>query len=65
MKYTFSFEETNYGSISIDASATPTRSEVIDAIQNGKAFYNDTEYNDIVLVYTGRDSSKKEHPFER
>ena len=47
MKYTFSFKEINYGSIEIEADQMPDRSEVIDAIMNGGAFYGNTEYEDI------------------
>jgi len=65
MKYTFSFEETNYGSIVIEAATTPTRAEVIDAIQNGGAFYKDTEYGEIRLVETERTAPKKERQHER
>ena len=65
MKYTFSFEETNYGSIVIEAANTPTRAEVIDAIQGGSAFYKDTDYGEITLTETDRQSQKSERQFER
>lgn len=65
MKYTFSFEETNYGSIEIEAATTPTRAEVIDAIQNGGAFYKDTEYGEIKLTETDRQPSKQDREQER
>ena len=65
MKYTFSFEETNYGSIVIEAATTPTRAEVIDAIQNGGAFYKDTEYGEIKLTETDRQTPKHERQYER
>lgn len=65
MKYTFSFEETNYGSIVIEAANTPTRTEVIDAIENGGAFYKDTEYGEIKLTETDRQTPKNERQHER
>jgi|GEM_PF-3556899 len=65
MKYIFSFEETNYGSIAIEAATTPTRDEVIDAIQSGDAFYKDTEYGEIKLTETDRQAPKNERQHER
>lgn len=65
MKYTFSFKEVNYGSIVIEATHTPTRADVIDAIQNGSAFYKDTEYEEIKLNETDRQTPKKEREHER
>lgn len=65
MKYTFSFKEINYGSIEIKSDATPTRAEVIDAIQTGGAFVKDTEYGEIQLVETERFTSKYKRQHER
>ena len=47
MKYSFSFKEINYGSIEIESDHEPDNGEVIDAIMNGGAFYDNTEYEDI------------------
>jgi hypothetical protein len=49
-KYTFAFKEINYGSITIVASSQPDESEVREAVENGGAFFNDTEYEDICLT---------------
>ena len=65
MKYTFSFKEVNYGSIEIEAAITPTRAEVIDAIQNGSAFYKDTEYGEIKLTETDRQHIKHDREHDR
>ena len=65
MKYTFSFKEVNYGSVEIEAANTPTRTEVIDAIQNGRAFYKDIEYEDIRFEGAESKTSKKERRYER
>jgi len=47
MIYEFSFTEINYGSISIESDAKPTKADVTEAIMNGNAFYSDTEYKNI------------------
>ena len=65
MKYTFSFKETNYGSIIIDSDHEPDSSEVIDAIMNGDAFIKDTEYEDICLDETQIAKPKPERSYER
>ena len=51
-EYVFSFEEINGGSVKIKADSEPDRGDVIDAIQSGNAFYNNTEYGEIKLVET-------------
>lgn len=49
MKYTFSFKEVNYGSITIEADHRPDGMEVEQAISEGNAFYKNTQYEDIFL----------------
>ena len=65
MKYVFSFEEINFGSIVIDSDHKPDRNEVIDHITNGSAYYLDTEYGEIKLIETERSTSKSERKYER
>jgi hypothetical protein len=65
MKYTFSFTEINTGSIEIEADSTPTRADVIEAIENGSGFYKDTEYGEILLVDPNRHNRKKKIRNER
>lgn len=48
-KFTFSFKEVNYGSITIEAEHPPDLSDVEVAIMNGGAFFKDTQYEDITL----------------
>ena len=50
MKYVFAFNEINYGRVEVEADRTPDRGEVIEAIMHGKAHYNDTEYEGIILI---------------
>jgi len=47
LKYSFSFKEINYGSIEIESDHEPDNGDVIDAIMNGGAYYDNTEYEDI------------------
>jgi hypothetical protein len=61
MKYTFSFKEMNYGSVEIESANTPTKAEVIDAIESGNAFYKYTDYEDIQLIETEKTKPKKDH----
>ena len=49
MKYTFSFKEISYGSIELEADHVPDIGEVTEAIINGGAYIDDTEYEDILL----------------
>ena len=49
MKYEYSFKEVNYGGVEIESDHEPNRSDVVDAIMNGKAEYDDVEYEDIKL----------------
>ena len=65
MKFTFSFKEINYGSITIESDHTPDRSEVIDAIMDGSAYFKDTEYEDIKLDKPERTQPKRERSMER
>jgi hypothetical protein len=65
MKYVFTFSEVNYGSVEIESEYTPTRAEVIDAIENGNAHINDTDYEKIRLEETERLTQKKERGHER
>ena len=64
MKYIFSFEEINFGSIVINSEHKPNRNEVIDCITNGDAYYLETEYGEIKLVESGRANSKSEGKYE-
>jgi hypothetical protein len=65
MKYMFKFTEINIGSIEIEADSTPTRAEVIDAIQNGGASYKDTEYGEIRIADCQRQKRKKKSRDDR
>ena len=65
MKYTFSFKEINYGSITIDSDHEPDSGDVIDSIMNGNAYFNDTEYEDIRLDEIQKDKPKPERSYER
>ena len=65
MKYTFSFKEINYGSITIDSDHKPDRGEVIDAIMNGNAYYKDTEYDDIQFIESERIPNKTKNERDR
>jgi hypothetical protein len=65
MKYTFSFKETNYGSIEIEADHRPGESEVIDAIMNGGAFFKDTEYSNISIDSAMPSVAKKPRNHDR
>ena len=47
MKHEFSFSEVNFGFVSIESDSIPTRGEIIDAIESGKATYKHTEYEHI------------------
>ena len=50
MKYIFTFMEINYGSIEIESDREPDDGDVIDAIMNDGAYYDNTEYENIALV---------------
>jgi len=65
MKYTFSFKEANYGSVVVESNHVPDKSEVVDAIMNGNAFYKDTEYEDIQLIDTERKKPDRDRRYER
>ena len=59
MKYIFSFEEIHFGSIVINCDHPPDRNEVIDFIMNGDAYYLDTEYGEIRLIETERQTQER------
>ena len=65
MRYTFSFKEINYGSITIVSDHKPNTSEVTDAIMNGNAYYKNTEYDDIRLIETERIPNKSKNERDR
>jgi hypothetical protein len=65
MKYTFSFKEINYGSITIESDHQPDASEVVDAIMNGGAYIKDTEYEDIRLDEAVKTREKPDRSYER
>ena len=65
MKYEFSFKEVNYGSIEIEAHTTPTRAEVVDAIMSGKAYFKDTDYEEIRLISGSMDKPKPNRDHSR
>ena len=60
MKYLYSFEEINFGSIIINCDHPPDRNEIIDFIMNGDTYYHDTEFGDIHLIETENSTSKRE-----
>ena len=59
LKYIFNFTEINTGSVEIEADKTPSRADVINAIESGNAFYKDTEYGEILLVDSERKKSRQ------
>ena len=65
MKYTFSFKEVSYGSVTIESNQEPDSSEVIDAIINGDTFIKDTDYEDISLDEVETGKPDREKPYER
>lgn len=50
MKYVYTFSETNYGRIEIDAVCRPTDGEIIEKILEGMADYNDTDFTCFKLI---------------
>jgi len=50
MTYIFTFKEINYGVVSIEADAPPSRDDVVDEIKNGEAYFSNTDYSDIELA---------------
>lgn len=53
MKYVFTFKEINYGSVEIEADTKPNDGDVTAEIMNGKAYFSNTDYEDIVLIESG------------
>ena len=50
MKYIFTFNETNYGSIEIEADHRPDNVEIIEKILEGMSDYKDTDFKNFRLV---------------
>ena len=50
MKYVFTFNETNYGRIEIEAEREPDSGEIIEKIFEGRADYSNTDYTDFRLI---------------
>ena len=50
MKYAFTFNETNYGSIEIEADHRPDNGEIIEKILEGMADYKDTDFTNFKLI---------------
>jgi hypothetical protein len=50
MKYVFTFNETNYGRLEVEADREPDSGELIEEILAGKADYNDTDFTDFRLI---------------
>ena len=50
MEYVFTFNETNYGRIQIEAESEPDIDEIIEKIFEGKADYSNTDYTDFRLI---------------
>ena len=65
MKYDFSFTEMNNGSVAIESDRKPTTSDVVDAIMNGCAFINHTDYKDIKLCGETPTKAKPVHDLSR
>ena len=65
MKYQFSFKEVNYGSVEIESKSAPSKEDVINAIMNGNAYYNETEYEDIRLCSSEKSKSDVERDVVR
>jgi hypothetical protein len=65
MKYRFNFNEINYGSIVVESDHTPTESELINAVLEGKADYHETDFTDFRLVEQERQTPRKERTHER
>lgn len=61
MKYTFIFTEVNFGSVSIESEHQPTSQEVHEAILNGDAYFNKTEYKDIRLETQLNEKHKQDY----
>ena len=50
MKYVFTFNETNYGRIEVEADHRPDDGDIIEKILEGKADYSDTDFIDFRLI---------------
>ena len=58
-EYLFTFTEVIRGSVKIESKVMPTEDEVIQAIMDGSAYYNNTEFEDIRLVESERKPAQK------
>ena len=50
MKYVFTFNETNYGRIEIEADSRPDNDDIIEKIIEGRADYHNTDFTNFRLV---------------
>ena len=61
MKYEFTFEEVNYGVVSIESDTRPTRDDVIESIKHDDSYVTHTDYKNIKLCGSTRDKSRSVH----
>jgi hypothetical protein len=59
MKHIFLFDEITRGRVIINSEHTPSKAEIIEAINNGDAYYHETKYGNIRLDYPAPKKEKE------